>query len=452
MTTPMDIRQADFWPDIEGIFPREAQETLPVTDTGRGSRLCRYYQFVDRLETAARRARRTRRYALLVMLQFAAEKGRQDDSRSGSWHELLLCRVSSCLRSSDSLCDLGGARFAILLDDISESSAVPMIIEKLNATLKGPAGTAGKVGWFDAYLGASLFPVDGIPVSQVWLDTEASLAEAVAAGSGDYSISPMVTGQAAMERFELSKDLYRAYRNDEFEISYQPAIDFSENRLCAFEGLLRWRHPERGCLSPGTFLPLLEESGLIVPVGEKLLKQACQVASGLSNERSEPLRMCINVSARQLSDGGFLLSVFDALYEARLEPSLLQLEFPEPVLSQDRSTLQRILPELKNAGVRLAVDRFGTGDASLSELVCLPVNLIKLDQALVSRLVEDPVSQAIVSGTLALARAADMTVAAVGVEQQMQAKILQKMGCREAQGRYYFSPLPVSEIRAALSA
>jgi EAL domain-containing protein (putative c-di-GMP-specific phosphodiesterase class I) len=448
----MDIRQAGFWPDIESIFPQRVHDQRSVGDSDRGSRLCRYHQFMDRLETSARRARRHGKYALLIMLQFAVTKNQHKNSQAGSRFELLIFRVSSCLRSSDSLCDLGESRFAILLDDLKEPSAVPMVIEKLNTTLTGPFKADSGTRWVQPSFGASLFPMENISAGQIWLDTEAALERAIAAGAGGYSISPIVTGQDAMERFELSKDLYRAFRSDEFEISYQPIIDLAENRICAFEGLLRWRHPVRGCLSPRTFLPLLEESGLIVPVGEKLLKQACHMARGLLNEGHEPLRVCINISARQLTDSGFLLSVLDALYEAGLEPSLLQLEFSESVLSRNREELQRIFPELRNAGVRLAIDHFGTGDAPLAELVRLPVNLIKLDHSLVSRLVEDPVSQAIASGTMALAATAGMAVAAVGVEQRLQGSVLEKMGCCEAQGYYYSHPLSAPEISAVLNA
>jgi len=447
----MDIRQAGFWPDIESIFPRRVIDDRSVGDSESGSRLCKYRQFIDRLETSVRRARRHGKYALLIMFQFAITKNQHKESHAGPQFELLISRVSSCLRSSDSLCDLGESRFAILLDDLKEPSAVPMVIEKLNTTLTGPFKADSRTSWVQPNFGASLFPMENISAGQIWLDTEAALERAIAAGAGDYSISPIVTGQDAMERFELSKDLYKAYRNNEFEISYQPIIDFAESRVCALEGLLRWWHPVRGCLSPRTFLPLLEESGLIVPVGEKLLKQACHMASGLLSEGRDPLRVCINISARQLTDSGFLLSVLDALYEAGLEPSLLQLEFSEPVLSCNREELKRVFPELRNAGVRLAIDHFGTGDAPLAELVRLPVNLIKLDHSLVSRVVEDPVSQAIASGTMALAEIAGMAVAAVGVEKQLQGSTLKKMGCCEAQGNYYSHPLSVSEICAVLN-
>ena len=445
----MDIRHTAFWQSIQGIFPENEGRERQTGGCSRG-RLCSQAQFLDRLETSARRARRNKEYVLLALLQFAQDREWLGENTGVEPVELLICRVSSCIRASDSLCDLGGARFALLLDDVREPSAVPMVIEKLNATLTGTSRTDCRTRRPNLNLGASLFPAGDMPVSDIWLHTEAALEQAIAAGPGGYSISPMVTGRTAMERFELSRDLYKAYRNNELETVYQPIVDYADKRVHAFEVLLRWRHPVRGCLYPETFLPLLEESGLIVPVGEWLLNQACGMARKLLDDGHAALRVCVNVSSRQLADRGFLLTVLDALYDAGLDPHVLQLEFSERVLAKDAELVRQIMPELKNAGVRLAIDHFGASEAPLAELVRLPINLIKLDRSLVTRLVDDAVSQAIASGTMALARATGMAVAAVGVEQHVQASILKDLGCCEVQGWYYSHPVPGGEISALL--
>jgi EAL domain-containing protein (putative c-di-GMP-specific phosphodiesterase class I) len=444
----MDIRHTEFWQSIQSIFPKIDTDERQAPGCGNG-RLCSRVQFLDRLDTSARRARRNKEYVVLILVQFVTGEECLGDSAAES-AELLICRVSSCIRASDSLCDLGGARFAILMDDVREPSAVPMVIEKLNATLTGAFRAASRVRWPRPNLGASLFRAGDMPVSQLWLQTEAALERAIAAGPGGYSISPLVTGRTAMERFELSRDLYKAYRNNEFETVYQPIFDNADKCVHAFEVLLRWRHPVRGCLYPDSFLSLLEESGLIVPVGEWLLHQACGMAKKLLEGGHGAIRVCVNVSSRQLEDRGFLLAVLDALYDTGLEPHRLQLEFSERLLSRDTGLLQLMLPELKNAGVKLAIDHFGAGAAPLAELVRLPINLIKLDRSLVTGVADDAVSQTIAAGTLAVAKATGMLVAAVGVEQQLQASILEKMGCCEAQGRYYSHPVPVGEVSALL--
>jgi EAL domain-containing protein (putative c-di-GMP-specific phosphodiesterase class I)/GGDEF domain-containing protein len=445
----MDIRHTAFWQSIQSIFPKiDTDERQPA---GYGNRrLCSRVQFLDRLETSSRRARRNKAYVVLILAQFVPDGECLGDNAGGEPAELLICRLSSCIRASDSLCDLGGARFAILLDDVREPSAVPMVIEKLYATLTAASRAASRVRWPRPNLGASLFPVGDMPVSHIWRQTEAALEQAIAAGPGGYNISPMVTGRTAMERFELSRDLYKAYRNNEFETVYQPIVDNADKRVHAFEVLLRWRHPVRGCLYPDSFLSLLEESGLIVPVGEWLLHQACGMARKLLDDGHTTLRVCVNVSSRQLADRGFLLAVLDALYDAGLDAHRLQLEFSERVLTRDTDLLQLILPELKNAGIKLAIDHFGAGKAPLSELVRLPINLIKLDRSLVTRVADDAVSQTIAAGTLAVAKATGMLVAAVGVEQQLQASILEKLGCCEVQGRYYSQPVPGGEVSALL--
>jgi EAL domain-containing protein (putative c-di-GMP-specific phosphodiesterase class I) len=169
------------------------------------------------------------------------------------------------------------------------------------------------------------------------------------------------------------------------------------------------------------------------------------------DEGAASFRVCVNISARQLVDRGFLLTVLDALYDTGLAPQALQLEFSETVLTGESQLLGRLLPELRSTGVRLAVDRFGTGKAPLAELLSLPLNLIKLDPSLVNGLPDDAVSQAIVSGTVALARSAGMAVAAVGVEQPLQAEVLEKLGCCEVQGRHYAYPVPAAELGTVMN-
>ncbi|VAW75140.1 diguanylate cyclase/phosphodiesterase (GGDEF & EAL domains) with PAS/PAC sensor(s), partial [hydrothermal vent metagenome] len=240
------------------------------------------------------------------------------------------------------------------------------------------------------------------------------------------------------------------HRNNEFKLVYQPIVDLGDRRIHAVEVLLRWQHPVHGCLEPDIFLSLLEDSGLIVPVGERILMDACQFLATLPCSSDENFRACINISPRQLEDGGFLLSVLDALYDADLDPARLQLEFPESIVVNRSRLVQRVLRELHSAGVQLALDHFGAGGISLADLVRLPINLIKLDHSLIEHIVEDRVSQAIASGTLALAGTVDMQVAAVGVEQDLQNGLLERLGCREAQGRYYSYPLSATELCSVL--
>lgn len=449
----MNIRDAGCWIEIKRLFNTDASSYSENHVEKEYSKFCSYTIFLDRFRQALHRARRENKHVLLVLLQLI-DSGRNSrcGEVGGRTVDLAVCLVGSCLRSNDTLCDLGAGRVAILMEDLGESSHAPLIIEKIHSMLIDPLKVDSAAPHLQPFSGAALFPEDARDSKQLWCYAELALEEAMQSEPGSFCFSPMSTGHTAMERFELTKDLYRAFRNQEFHTVYQPVIDLKGNQVKAVEVFLRWQHPERGFLYPVAFLRLLEESGLIVPVGEQVLKEACQLLKRLRGAGYPTVRLCINISGRQMADSGFLLAVLDALYEANLYPGLLQLEFSEEVVANHSKVAQRIMPELQNAGVKVAVDQFGGGESSLAEMIRLPVTLIKIDRSLIDRLMEDSISQAITSGAFALARSTDIDVAAVGVEQASQMRILEKMGCKEIQGNYFSRPLPANEISALLPA
>lgn len=449
----MNIRDAGCWIGIERLFNTEPTTYSENSVEKECSKFCGYTIFLDRFRQALHRARRENKHVLLVLLQLVDNR-RNSPCREvgGRTVDLTVCRVGSCLRSNDTVCDLGAGRVAILMEDLGESSYAPLIIEKIHSMLIDPLKVDSGATQLQPFSGATLFPEDAEDSKQLWCYAELALEQAMQSKPGTFCFSAMTTGHAAMERFELTKDLYRAFRNQEFHPVYQPVIDLDGNQVKAVEVFLRWQHPERGLLYPVAFLRLLEESGLIIPVGEQVLKEACKLLKGLLDEGYPPVRLCINISGRQMADSEFLLAVLDALYEADLDAGLLQLEFSEQILANYSEVAQRILPELRNTGVKVAVDQFGGGETSLAELIRLPITLIKIDRSFIERLMEDSISQAITSGTFALARSTGMDVAAVGVEQASQMRILGKMGCKEIQGNYFSPPLPANEISALLPA
>lgn len=437
----MNIRDTEFWREIEQLFANVGRAQADPARPGVGQCLCVPEQLLSRLRVSRHRAERNNSYVLLVLIQ-PAQLGREG--------VVQINRLGACLRASDSLCELHTGQLALLMDDVRDTAVIPLIVERLIATFAGVTASRREPRYKKPYVGVAVFPVDGLSDEAILASGQAALAKALEMEPGAYSLSPMVTGRAAMERFELSKDLYKAHRNNEFKIVYQPIVDLIDERIQAVEVFLRWQHPVHGSLAPELFLPMLEETGLIVPVGEQVLARACRFLAGMP-ESHEGFRVCINISSRQLEDSGFLLSVLDALYDADLEPARLQLEFQESIMASRSRLVQRILPELHNVGVLLALDHFGTGDAPLAELARLPLDLIKLDRSLVEHIVDDTVSRAIATGTLALASAAGMQVAAVGVEQRLQTNVLECLGCREAQGRYYSHPLSGAKLRFMLA-
>lgn len=238
----------------------------------------------------------------------------------------------------------------------------------------------------------------------------------------------------------MIRAVYQAYRNGEFVVYYQPVFDMEDRKLVGFEALLRWQHEQHGALHPPEFLDLLEDSGLIVPVGERVLHDACQFVREMQESGHDGVRVCVNISGRQLEDGGFILAMLDAIYDAKISPSSLQLELSQQVLKDHASTLSRLFPEIQNTGVSIAIDHFGVTELSLVDLVHLPVSLIKMDQSLVTGVTDNAITQAIVSGAMAFARNAGIDIAAVGVEADEQLEVLGSMGFKEAQGRLLAPP------------
>lgn len=358
----------------------------------------------------------------------------------------------SSLRSSDSVWIWGEGRLAVLVDGLRDSSDGPLVAGKIHDILRNPyAGQLGS-GFVQAWSGASVFRLDANASEYWWCLARSELRRALQASAGTCCFCGLVNGRTLMAQVDLIKEAYQAYRNQQFSIAYQPIFGMQAERITGVEALLRWQHPQQGLLDPRTVIASLEESGLIVPLGEWILNEACQVARKLSQKTSSPMRVCVNVSARQLADPGFLLTVLDAVYDADIEADRLQLECPAEVIERHSRSLRTTLLELAHAGVRIAVDQFGGGKTVLTALLDLPVTLIKIDRALVGGVADNAVSRAIASSTLAMANAAGMSVAAVGVEDQVQMRVLRQMGCSEAQGYVLSRPRAAADLLSWLPA
>ncbi len=437
----MNIREASFWKDLEPIFQGGkgcSGDRLPYSD---GSKYCDYRVLIDRCEHSLRRAARSGRGVMLLMIQFRKMEKRLGENEA---EDLACQRVCSCLRSSDSVCRLDDGRIAILMDDIAEPGMAALVIEKLH-TAVAPALRIGDTRVeLGLCVGVAFSPLDRGNAQQLWRSARLRLRQAFEDSKDGVGFPHVVAGHAAMERYKVIRELHHAYRNDEFTIVYQPVFGMDDYTLVGVEALLRWQHVQRGELQPSTFLDYLEDSGLIVPVGEKVLHEACQFVRKMQDAGHTRLRVCVNVSGRQVEDGGFILALLDAVYDAGITPGSLQLELSEQVLGGHVDTLSRLLPEICHAGVSVAVDHFGVTELALADLVRLPVSLIKVDRSLVDGVANDAVAQAIVSGAAAFARGAGIDVAAVGVEAERQLGVLDGMGCKEVQGSWLSPPKPAA--------
>jgi len=258
----------------------------------------------------------------------------------------------------------------------------------------------------------------------------------------------------AARELELRLDLPRAIEKDEFELHYQPKISLHTGRVVGIEALVRWRHPRRGLVAPGEFIPCAEDIGAIVPLGRIVLRRACMQARAWQKRfpAESPLRVFVNVSPRQLRDDALVCDVSDALARSRVEPGSLALELTESALTDDVEQTAATLHRLKELGVTLAMDDFGVGYSSLGLLRSLPVDALKIDRSFVARLLDGPEDEAIVAAVVSLARALDLEVVAEGVELGGQLERLRALGCDAAQGFYFARPLPAVEATQAISA
>lgn len=447
----MNIRDATFWKELETIFLKS--EKFHNTDKHpQSTKFCDYDVLQDRIQHAISLARRNKTLVLLLQIQLVDTTAGGSSMVDDRLTQLTCNRIGSCLRASDSVCWMTNGKIAVLLEDIKEPSDIPMIVEKMYVTLNNSSGNIVNPTSIRLHAGAGLYPNDASDKEQLWHQAEQALEHAVSTKSDTLGFFSRVTELAVVERLEITRKLYEAYRKNEFRIDYQPVYGVADNQIKAIEALIRWQHPERGRLYPNAFLDLLEESGLSVPVGEQILKNACLFVRSLMDQGQAPLRVCINVFARQLNDPGLLIAILDALYDADIEPGLLQLEFTEEVLTKNIDRARTILTEIKNCGVSVAVDGYGAGKSSMTELLKLPLSLIKLAPSLVNGLNHDTTSQAILSSTLALANSVGMGVAAVGIEDNMQLNILSKLDCLEVQGHFLSQPLQGEELSTMLSA
>jgi len=411
-------------------------------------RYCDRHSFSGRFQQSLYRADRNDRQVLLLLVRVDITNSGAAPG-AGSPQRLLKLtryRIGSCLRRGDTLADFGDGLFAILLEEVRDASAVPMAIEKIHAALSHPFHIERSRIKVAFCTGASLFPIDGFLCSQLWSQARAALDLASQTGHGTFSFSPIMMGHAAMDGFAMSRDLHAALQADQFGLVYQPVFDASGTRVLGLEALLRWVHPLEGMLPPEHFLSVLEDTGLIIPVGEQVIRDACRLAKRLHDDGHSAIRVAVNVSARQFADAGFLLSVLDALYESGTEPSLLELELSEETLLQDTALSQRQLQELRNSGVHITIDRFGAGLSSLAEVVRLPFSGVKVDHELVRKLPEDQCSAAVAAGVFALAQGAGVTVSAAGIENRRQLDFLRARRCDRLQGHYFSRPMPADEL------
>ena len=357
-------------------------------------------------------------------------------------------RIRACLKPGDLIARLGGDEFAVIQTRVETSADVLAFVTRIHEAIRQPYHCLGHQLSSDASIGIALAPQDGTDLDQLIKNTDLAMYAAKAEGRRTYRFFVPAMDASARARLAMEQDLRQAMVDGGFQIHYQPLLNLRSNEVSGCEALLRWRHPERGTVSPAEFIPVAEDTGLINELGDWVLRTACMEAAGWPAH----VRLAVNVSPVQLKCETLPLKIASALAASGLDPRRLELEITEAVLIRDDEAALLILHQLRSIGVRIALDDFGTGYSSLSYLKRFPFDKIKIDRCFVADIAESGGAPVIVQAVVNIASASNMTTVAEGVETEAQREMLRALGCTEMQGYLFSAPKAASEVRKLFGA
>lgn len=355
-------------------------------------------------------------------------------------------RLLAEVRSEDTVARQGGDEFIILLSTISNAVDAGVIAQKLLDTLIRPFNIKGKELHISASIGIAIFPDDGNEMDLLLKNSDIAMYHAKESGRGNYQYFSAKLNEQAAEKQSLGFDLRHAVKRNELFLVYQPVVDIASNNITGMEVLLRWQHPEHGLISPIKFIPLAEESGLILPIGEWVLRSACTQLVEWQKQGYEVPRLAINLSAKQFRQKSLVESITLILEETGVGAQFIGLEITESMLVHNIDEVVDTLLRLSNMGLEISIDDFGTGYSSLSYLKRFPINKLKIDKSFVDDITTHPDDAAIVKAIIAMAHGLKMTVVTEGVESHAQLEFLRQHGCEQYQGYIFSKPLPANEI------
>lgn len=355
-------------------------------------------------------------------------------------------RLRECTRERDTVARFGGDEFAVVLSDLQGADEAAAAATRILDAAAQPYQIAGREVFVTVSIGIALFPGDTTDAASALRDADVAMYRAKDLGRNRYQFHSADLSEAVSARFDLESDLRAALRDDELRLYYQPQVSLLTGKIVGIEALIRWQHPLLGLLAPHDFLPIAEETGLIVPMGEWVLREACRQNKDWQDAGVASVRMAVNLSARQLRQGDLLGTVERTLLETGMEPRFLEIEVTETVLLQDTQRAMEEFTHLKALGVGLAIDDFGTGYSSPAHARQLPIDRLKIDQSFVKPMPKSSRDTAIVRAIVMVGHELGFTIVAEGVETPEQAAALRALGCDEAQGYLYCHPLPADEL------
>jgi len=408
--------------------------------------------FRDRLTVALAHARRMKHPLAVMFLDLDRFKVVNDTLGHSTGDELLkaiAARLQASLREEDSIARMGGDEFTVLLADLKTPDAAAKIAQKVLDTIALPIQIEGTELFITTSIGIALFPSDGDTAEVLLANADHAMYRAKDAGRNSYQMFTPAMNNRALERLSLENDLRHALDRGELELHYQPQINIASGRVTGVEALLRWNRPGFGLVGPMDFIPIAEETRLIVPIGEWVLREACRQARAWQGDRESGFRMAVNLSPRQFQHSDLPQVIASALELSGLTPSDLELEITESLAMQNTSRTIATLHRLREMGVQIAIDDFGTGHSSLNYLRSFPIDSVKIDQEFVQEIEGSAPDRAIVSAVIGMARGLRLRVTAEGVETAEQLEFLREQGCEEVQGFLFGEPVPATAFQPA---
>lgn len=409
---------------------------------------------LDRLKLALAQARRENTLVGVMFLDLDNFKHVNDTLGHDAGDNLLIeaaRRISSCLRGTSTVARLGGDEFLVVLPGLSDVGATTQVAQRILTTFEPPYRLNGQEVFGTTSIGISIFPNDSDNSGMLMQHADAAMYQAKNKGKSDFAVFTHEMTEVSHERLQMESLMRRALEQQEFEVYFQPIVCTRTGQLAFAEALLRWNNPILGMVMPDRFIPLAEETGLITPIGEWVLKESCLATMRWRNQTGTRIGIAVNVSPRQFRDPLFVNTVMQALEQSGLESDQLELEITERLILDDTIETADILRQLDQSGIRLSVDDFGTGYSALSYLKSYPFDTLKIDKSFVQDVMKEEDDASLVRAIINMAHSLGLRVIAEGVEEEAQTHFLEKEGCDFSQGYFYSRPMPEPEFIAWLA-
>ncbi|WP_139488280.1 putative bifunctional diguanylate cyclase/phosphodiesterase [Brevibacillus dissolubilis] len=426
-------------------------ENMAFYDSLSGLPNRRYFE--DRLKVALDQAHEREQMVAILFLDIDRFKFINDTLGHMLGDYLLVAvgqRIKGCMRDSDIVARQGGDEFTLMMEGIHSQEEVITVTRRIQQALSEPFMIEEHDLRITCSIGIAMYPGDGEDPETLMKNADTAMYRVKDEGKNGFEFYTDDMNQALSRKMVLERELHKAIERDEFLIYYQPQIDIQSDRIIGVEALIRWRHPTLGLIPPGEFISLAEETGLIIPIGEWILRTGCRQLKQWQDSGLPHIRLGVNISPRQFYQGNLVELVADVLEEVGLEPKYLDLEITENIAMQNVDIVIDLLQELKNLGVTISMDDFGTGYSSLYYLKRFPIDTLKIAQQFVRDITTDQNDRAIVSAIIAMAYKLNLNVIAEGVEESSQLEFLKSQKCQEVQGYFFSRPVPVHELEDIL--